>query len=70
MAGRFFKDTKGFADILTDLQTVVSGSSALHLLLPSKITNWTTRDLDIYVPNLCCISQRSKMQALGHIRQG
>ncbi|KAI6142226.1 hypothetical protein BKA82DRAFT_3958195, partial [Pisolithus tinctorius] len=36
--------------ILSACDTVVSGSTALRMLLPANSCNWSSSDLDIYVP--------------------
>ena len=66
-ADRFLKDTKGFADMLTDCLVVVSCSFALHLVFPQKTTNWTPLDRDIYDLNLRYISLQARIEALGYI---
>ena len=38
--------------MLRSCDAVVSGSSALHILLPLKFTSWVPADLNIYVPSL------------------
>ena len=38
--------------MLWSCNAVVAGSSALHILLPSKFTSWVPADLNIYVPSL------------------
>ncbi|KAI6157452.1 hypothetical protein BKA82DRAFT_48178, partial [Pisolithus tinctorius] len=39
--------------ILHMCDAVVSGSTALHVLLPENTMDWTPTDLDIYVPKHC-----------------
>ncbi|KIK22655.1 hypothetical protein PISMIDRAFT_38354, partial [Pisolithus microcarpus 441] len=36
--------------MLRTCDAVISGSTALHLLLPKSGTAWTPKDLDLYVP--------------------
>lgn len=50
LASYFFKNSDGFFQKLTEANGVVSGSTALHLLLPATTTNWMPSDLDLYVP--------------------
>ena len=50
LASYFFKNSDIFFQKLADVDGVVSGSAALHLLLPAATTNWTPSDLDLYVP--------------------
>ena len=50
LAERFFDNAESFYEILSDCHAVISGSAALHLLLPAADTNWTLSDIDIYVP--------------------
>lgn len=66
MAGRFFTDIQAFTRMLIDLRAVVSGSAALHLMLPPKMTYWTPQDLDIYAPNVHYISVCARMLSLGY----
>ena len=48
--GRFFSDVEAFHEMLRSCDAIVSGSVALHILLPSNYTTWMPADLDIYVP--------------------
>ena len=66
MTGRFFKNKLAFSRMLTDLRAVVSGSAALHLMLPPKTTYWTPQDLDIYAPYVHYISICARMLSLGY----
>ncbi|KAI6156988.1 hypothetical protein BKA82DRAFT_60127, partial [Pisolithus tinctorius] len=50
LAARFFRDPEILMDVLRSCDAVISGSSALHLLLPASYTTWSPTDLDIYVP--------------------
>jgi len=50
LAECFFDNAESFYGILSDCHAVISGSVALHLLLPAADTNWTLSDIDIYVP--------------------
>lgn len=47
---RTFVDVEAFHQMLHSCDVVVSGSTALHILLPAKTTTWIPADLDIYVP--------------------
>ena len=49
---RFFSDVQGFQQMLRSCDAVMSGSSALHILLPAKTTSWVPINLDIYVLSL------------------
>ena len=66
MAGRFFPDTEAFSHMLSQLRAVVSGSAALHFMLPPKLTDWTPKDLDIYAPYTHHISLYARMLDLGY----
>ena len=66
MAGQFFDDTKAFSRMLKDLRAVISGSAALHLMLPPKFTNWTPQDLDIYAPYTHHISLYARLLNMGY----
>ncbi|KIN94264.1 hypothetical protein M404DRAFT_168767 [Pisolithus tinctorius Marx 270] len=46
----FFRTTEHLKSILSACDTVVSGSAALRMVLPSNACNWHSSDLDIYVP--------------------
>ncbi|KAH7924620.1 hypothetical protein BV22DRAFT_993457, partial [Leucogyrophana mollusca] len=46
----FFDRPAAFNDILHLTSSVVSGSLALRLLLPAASVQWSTVDMDIYVP--------------------
>lgn len=50
VAGQYFDNAYELLDILRTCDAVISGSTALHLLLPETGTSWTPKDLDIYVP--------------------
>ena len=47
----FFTDVCEFRETLRSCDALVSGSAALHILLPPKSTTWVPTDLDIYVPH-------------------
>ena len=51
LALHFFKNAESFFDTLSHANAVISGSTALHLLLPAVTTNWVPSDLDLYVPS-------------------
>ncbi|KIO11585.1 hypothetical protein M404DRAFT_126231 [Pisolithus tinctorius Marx 270] len=53
IATPFFKDPDILPHILRMCDAVISGSTALHLLLPENTTEWTPTDLNIYVPEHC-----------------
>lgn len=46
---RFCTDVYAFQKMLRSCHSVVSGSAALHILLPAKTMTWVPADLDIYV---------------------
>ncbi|KIN94232.1 hypothetical protein M404DRAFT_58437, partial [Pisolithus tinctorius Marx 270] len=54
----FFKNTETLLGILRTCDAVVSGSCALHILLPANETCWILSDLDIYVSchHMACLS--------------
>ncbi|KAI6013877.1 hypothetical protein EDC04DRAFT_2579067 [Pisolithus marmoratus] len=58
-------------DILCSCDTVISGSTALYLLLPECGTSWTPTDLDIYVPqdNSTLIQNQLKVKGYSTITQ-
>ena len=66
MVGRFFKDPEEFAGLLNECQAVVSGSAALHLLMPPKTIRWTPEVLDILVPNAYYLSLRVELEHQGY----
>ncbi|KAH7905426.1 hypothetical protein BJ138DRAFT_1017720 [Hygrophoropsis aurantiaca] len=47
---RFFTNVDGFWAMLTEVEGVISGSSALRFVLPRWTTGWNPKDLDIYIP--------------------
>ncbi|KAI6041948.1 hypothetical protein EDC04DRAFT_2527457, partial [Pisolithus marmoratus] len=55
--------------ILRTCEAVISGSTALHLLLPECRTPWKPTDLDIYIPqhNLTLIQNRLKVEGYATI---
>lgn len=67
MASQFFTDTDAFSRMLTDCHAGVSGSAALHFMLPTKTTDWTPNDLDIYAPSAHYISICARMQNMGYV---
>lgn len=67
MAGQFFKDPDLFAGLLNECQAVVSGSAALHLLMPPKTTHWIPQVMDILVPNAYYLSLRVELEYLGYV---
>ncbi|KAI6157967.1 hypothetical protein BKA82DRAFT_21971 [Pisolithus tinctorius] len=54
----FFDNTATLMSILRSCDAVVSGSCALHMLLPANKTSWVPADLDIYVScrHMACLS--------------
>ncbi|KIO12018.1 hypothetical protein M404DRAFT_125896, partial [Pisolithus tinctorius Marx 270] len=48
--GKFFQSPRNVPHILASCDAVISGSTALSILLPEMSTTWTAGDLDIYVP--------------------
>ncbi|KAI5982148.1 hypothetical protein EDD15DRAFT_2139648, partial [Pisolithus albus] len=52
--------------ILRACDTVVSGSTALHVMLPKDGTAWSPRDLDIYVPQATSQRLLRKVQSEGY----
>ncbi|KAI5994668.1 hypothetical protein EDD15DRAFT_2165720 [Pisolithus albus] len=50
VSAQYFAHADDLLDIIRCCDTVISGSTALHLLLPEYGTPWTPSDLDIYVP--------------------
>ncbi|KAI6148715.1 hypothetical protein BKA82DRAFT_118014, partial [Pisolithus tinctorius] len=54
----FFRDVATLKSILHSCDAVVSGSCALHVLLPANETSWLPSDLDLYVSyrHLACLS--------------
>ena len=53
LSSRFFNNGDELSFILRACDGVVSGSTALHIMLPKATTMWSPSDLDIYIP-LCC----------------
>ena len=51
LAAPFFPNGTVLREILRSCDAAISGSSALHLLLPASSTTWTPNDLDLYVPH-------------------
>ena len=66
MAGQFFQNPEVFAGLLNECQAVVSGSAALHLLMPPKTTDWMPQVMDILVPNAYYLSLRVELEYLGY----
>ncbi|KAI5997165.1 hypothetical protein EDD15DRAFT_2123353, partial [Pisolithus albus] len=52
--------------ILHTCDAVVSGSTALHILLPECETAWTPTDLDIYVPQRTCTMMLRRLMLEGY----
>ncbi|KIO04731.1 hypothetical protein M404DRAFT_57431, partial [Pisolithus tinctorius Marx 270] len=54
----FFENTETLLGILRTCDAVMSGSCALHVLLPANETCWIPSDLDIYVScrHMACLS--------------
>ncbi|KAI6009168.1 hypothetical protein BKA83DRAFT_4070863 [Pisolithus microcarpus] len=53
-------------DILHTCDAVISGSTALHTLLPKLDTPWTPADLDIYVPQSTSTQLLNRIMAEGY----
>ncbi|KAI6120915.1 hypothetical protein EDD16DRAFT_1444366, partial [Pisolithus croceorrhizus] len=49
--------------ILRTCDAVISGSTALHFLLPRLGTPWTPSDLDLYVPQITSVLMLSRLMA-------
>ncbi|KIO06729.1 hypothetical protein M404DRAFT_24414 [Pisolithus tinctorius Marx 270] len=47
----FFPTSDHLTGILSACDAVVSGSAALHMVLPASACDWPWSDLDIYVPH-------------------
>ncbi|KAI5992236.1 hypothetical protein EDD15DRAFT_2368509 [Pisolithus albus] len=60
VGGQYFTEGKTLVDLLHTCDAVVSGSTALHVLLPVYGTAWAPGDLDIYVapPTSQCLLQK------------
>ncbi|KAI6014254.1 hypothetical protein BKA83DRAFT_4036601, partial [Pisolithus microcarpus] len=52
--------------MLCSCDAVVSGSTALHLLMPELGTTWEPTDLDIYLPQHTLIVMQRHLQAEGY----
>lgn len=61
VGAQYFSTGDVALDILRKCDAVISGSTALHILLPECGTSWTPRDLDIYV------SQANSAMLLHHV---
>jgi len=60
LSARFFNNAADLAFILNACDAVISGSTALHFLLPIVSTPWSPTDLDLYIPLRCQLQ-------LGHL---
>ncbi|KAI6024016.1 hypothetical protein BKA83DRAFT_4052984 [Pisolithus microcarpus] len=47
---RYFHKGNVLLDLLCSCDTIISGSTALHLLMPKQGPTWSPSDLDIYIP--------------------
>lgn len=50
LSSRFFVSGEELSFILGACDSVVSGSTALHIMLPKASTSWSPSDLDVYIP--------------------
>ena len=66
LSARFFQSDKELPFILNACDTVVSGSTALHFLLPISSTPWSPTDLDIYVPFRCQLQLSCLLKKKGY----
>ncbi|KIK12663.1 hypothetical protein PISMIDRAFT_120481 [Pisolithus microcarpus 441] len=53
VGAQYFTEGKILIDILRTCDAVISGSTALHVMLPEHGTAWSPQDLDIYVTQAC-----------------
>ena len=60
LSKEFFDGSEYLTFTLVACNAVISGSTALHFLLPKSTTSWMPTDLDIYVPMRCQLQ-------LGHL---
>ena len=60
LSKEFFDGGEYLTFTLAACNAVISGSTALHFLLPKSTTSWMPTDLDIYVPMHCQLQ-------LGHL---
>ncbi|KIK18417.1 hypothetical protein PISMIDRAFT_37793, partial [Pisolithus microcarpus 441] len=51
--------------IMRSCDAVISGSTALHLLLPEHGTPWTPNNLDLYVPLRTCAVLLERLRSQG-----
>jgi len=66
LSARFFDNCKDLAFVLEACDAVVSGSTALHFLLPIVSTPWSPTDLDIYVPFRCQLQLSNLLKQRGY----
>lgn len=66
LATPFFSSSTVLREILRTCDAAVSGSSALHLLLPVSTTTWKPKDLDLYVPHRSMNTLTLRLQNLGY----
>ena len=66
LAVPFFSSRTILQEILQTCNAVVSGSAALHLLLPISTTKWKPNDLDLYVPHRHMKVLSWHLQSLGY----
>ncbi|KAI5981833.1 hypothetical protein EDD15DRAFT_2182588 [Pisolithus albus] len=62
----YFENGKDLFDMLRTFDAVISGSTALHLLLPKRGTSWTPNDLDLYVPLHTSVELLQRLQWEGY----
>ncbi|KIM52124.1 hypothetical protein SCLCIDRAFT_141871 [Scleroderma citrinum Foug A] len=72
LSAQFFNSGNDLTSILRTCDAVVSGSTALHYLLPLATTPWTLTDLDIYVPLRFCHQLENLLICHGYciVKQG
>ena len=66
LASPFFSNGTILQEILRTCDAVISGSSALHFLLPITTTVWKPKDLDLYVPHRYMKTLTMRLQNLGY----
>ena len=66
LAAPFFSSGTILQEILRTCDAVISGSSALHFLLPITTTTWKPNDLDLYVPHRYMRELTIRLQNLGY----
>ena len=66
LATPFFPNATVLQDILRTCDAVISGSSALHFILPITTTVWKPKDLDLYVPHRYMKALTTRLENLGY----